>query len=340
VLLRDGSSHDPESATAGRAPSAPRPSWRERVRPAPAPPGTRRPWLDALFLLWVWMGFDAINNLAPVRQQAAEAHGRAVLAFERALHLAPEHTLNVWLAAHTFAREVVVLWYYNMHGIVTFGVFIWVWWRRPVLVPRLRWAMVIINLIALAAFWSWPVAPPRMLVSDGYHDLVSLTLGQPVWQAGATALHSNQLSSLPSLHIAWAVWSSVALWMVCRRRWLRVLIVIYPFVTLIAVMATANHYLLDGVTGALLVAIAFPVTDRLMARHDARRRRGLAGVVAQQPVAPAVEQQRLGAVGQLQPEHLADEDVVVADGIAAFELAVQVGDRAVDERRAGRPDLV
>lgn len=248
------------------------PWWRLRARFAatlrrlgfvPAPRGTRRAWLDALFIAWLWFGFDAINNLAPVRQQAAEAHARTVLALERSLHVAPEHALNVWLTAHHLARDVTVWWYYNVHSIVTFGVFAWVWWRRPLLVPRLRWVLVIVNLVALAMFWSWPVAPPRMLAGEGYRDLVSLTLGQPVWRPGATALHANQLSSLPSLHIAWAVWSAIALWLMCRRRWVRVLIVLYPFVTLFAVMATANHFLADGVTGTLLIALAFVAVDRL-----------------------------------------------------------------------------
>jgi membrane-associated phospholipid phosphatase len=247
------------------------PAALQRLGFVPAPRGNRRTWLDVLFVLWLWFGFDAINNLAPVRQQAAEAHARGVLAFEQSLHLAPEHALNLWLATHHLARDVTVWWYYNVHAIVTFGVFFWVWWRRPPLVPRMRWAMVLANLVALAVFWSWPVAPPRMLVTDGYRDLVSLTFGQPVWHAGDVAVQSNQLAAFPSLHIAWAVWAAVGLWLLCRRRWARALIVAYPFVTLFAVMATGNHYLVDGVAGALLMALAFLATDRLIALAGARR---------------------------------------------------------------------
>ncbi len=251
----------------------------------PAPRGARRLWLDVLFVCWLWFGFDAMNNLAAVRQHAAVQHGRSVLALERALHLAPEHALNVWLAAHHLARDVTVFWYYNVHSIVTFGVFAWVWWRRPVLLPRLRLPLVLANCAALIVFWSWPVAPPRML-GQGYQDLVSLTLGQPVWHVGATALDSNQLTALPSLHIAWAVWSAVALWWLCPSRWARVLIVLYPFVTLFAVMATANHYLADGVTGAVLIAVAFVVADRLRVLRGARLARPatLSGALAPEGV--------------------------------------------------------
>ncbi len=250
----------------------------------PAPRGTRRPLIDALFVAWLWFGFDAINNLAPVRQQAAESHGRSVLALERALRIAPEHALNVWLASEHTLRDVTVFWYYNVHAIVTFGVLIWVWWRHPLLVPRLRLALVLANLAALAVFWSWPVAPPRMLAGQGYHDLVSLSLGQPVWHFGATALDSNQLTALPSLHIAWAVWAATALWVLYRRRWARALIVVYPFLTLFAVMATANHYLADGLTGVLLIALAFVAADRLLARRESRE--GLPAAVALASEAP------------------------------------------------------
>ncbi len=237
----------------------------------PAPRGVRRTWLDLAFVLWLWVGFDAMNNLAPVRQAAAERHARDVLALEQTLHLAPEHALNVWLAVHHSVRDLVVFWYYNVHGVVTIGLFVWLWWRRPLLVARNRLALILLNLAALAVFWSWPVAPPRMLVSDGYRDLVSLTLGGPTWHAGATAIDSNQLTALPSLHIAWAVWSVVVLWQVCHRRRARALLVCYPFVTLFAVMATANHFLADGVAGALMMALAFLAADRIRASARVRR---------------------------------------------------------------------
>ena len=55
------------------------------------------------------------------------------------------------------------------------------------------------------------------------------------------------------------------LWQVCHRRWARALLVCYPFVTLFAVMATANHFLVDGVAGAAMMALAFVAADRILA---------------------------------------------------------------------------
>jgi PAP2 superfamily protein len=225
-----------------------------------------RVWLlvDLLVVAWLIWLFDALNNLAPVRQSLAIGDGHSVLDLERSLGLDPEHALNAWLARHHELSEIVVFWYENVHIVVTLVVFAWLWWRRPDSLGVLRATLVIVNLIALAVFWSFPVAPPRML-TGGYVDLVSSVHGLPVWQIGATALHSNQLCSLPSLHIAWATWCAIAVWKLSSRRVLRAVALAYPFVTTFAVMATANHYLADAVTGAAMTFVVYSLLCRLSA---------------------------------------------------------------------------
>jgi hypothetical protein len=240
-------------------------------------------WLlvDLVIVAWLCWLFDAINNLAPVRQALAVRNGQRVLDFERSLHLDPEHALNSWLASRHALSEVVVFWYENVHIVVTLAVFAWLWWRRPDVLGVMRATLVLVNLIALAIFWSAPVAPPRML-SASYVDLVPRVDHLPVWQLGATALHSNQLCSMPSLHIAWATWSSIAVWKITGKRWLRALAIVYPLLTTFAVMATANHYLADAIAGAAIAGLVCFVLShaRIRVRLDGRRTRGVGGEVA------------------------------------------------------------
>jgi hypothetical protein len=61
---------------------------------------------------------------------------------------------------------------------------------------------------------------------------------------------------MPSLHIAWAAWCTLALWQISRRRWVRVLAALYPCLTAFAVLATGNHFLLDILAGLLALALA------------------------------------------------------------------------------------
>jgi hypothetical protein len=221
--------------------------------------------LDLLLVAWLIWLFDAINNLAPVRQGPAERNGRSVIHLERSLGLDPEHALNTSLARHHALSEIVVFWYENVHIVVTLAAFVWLWWRGADARFVLRATLVIVNLIALAVFWSFPVAPPRML-SGGYIDLVARVHDLPVWQVGATALHSNQLCSMPSLHIAWATWSVLVLWRLTRSRWLRAMAVVYPFLTTYAVMATGNHYLADAVLGAAITLGVYFLLSSLLPR--------------------------------------------------------------------------
>lgn len=210
---------------------------------------------DLAFVAWLIWGFDVINNLAPVRQRLAERDGRGVLSLERTLHLAPEHALNTWLSSRATLSQIVVFWYENVHIVVTLVVIVLVWWRRPEILRSSQAMLVVVNVIALAVFWAFPVAPLRML--PGYVDLVAVTDHLPAWRLGATALDSNQLCSLPSLHIAWATWSSIMVWRMTARRPLRAATLIYPLVTSFAVMATANHYLADVLSGAALTLVVY-----------------------------------------------------------------------------------
>jgi membrane-associated phospholipid phosphatase len=241
----------------------------QRLRLRPGPPGARS-WVDVLFVAWLGWLYDPINNLAAVRQRLAESNARGLLHVERSLHLAPERSLNRWLAAHHTLSQVTVFWYENVHGVVLIAAFVLLWWLRPDLLRRLRAVLAIVSLAALAVFWSYPVAPPRMLVTDGYVDLVAIVDHQPVWHAGAVSVDSNQLAAFPSLHLAWGVWASLTLWAMTRRRWLRALAVAYPVVTLFAVMATGNHFLLDAVAGTLLTLLVAALASRLAAWRRGR----------------------------------------------------------------------
>ena len=68
---------------------------------------------------------------------------------------------------------------------------------------------------------------------------------------------------MPSLHVAWALWCTVALFPVLQRRWARWAIVAYPVLTLFAIVVTANHYWIDAVGGVVALVIGLKVAPRL-----------------------------------------------------------------------------
>jgi membrane-associated phospholipid phosphatase len=215
-----------------------------------------RLWVEALVIAWLCWVYDAINNLAPIRLHTALAHGWGVLQLERSLGLDPELALNRWLTGHRTLGLLLSDYYNNAHFIVTLGLLGWLWYRRTDIYRPLRNTLVAINAIGLLVFWLYPTAPPRLLTGSGFSDVVASTHALGGWHTGSLAVVANQFAAMPSLHIAWAVWCSLAMWRLSSRLWVRCVAVLYPCVTCVAVLATGNHYLLDVLAGAATAALA------------------------------------------------------------------------------------
>ena len=211
-------------------------------------------WIELLVIGWLLFLYDAVNNLAPLRLSVALGNARGILHVERVLHIAPELSLDRWLASNHTLGLILADYYDNAHFIVTLALLGWLWWRRADLYRPLRNALVLVNVIGFVVFWLFPVAPPRML--DGFTDVVASTHAFGSWHTGALASAANQLAAMPSLHMAWAGWCTVALWRASERLAARALAVAYPCVTALAVLATGNHFLLDIVGGLLTLALS------------------------------------------------------------------------------------
>jgi hypothetical protein len=215
-----------------------------------------RLWVEFVVIAWLCWIYDAITNLAPLRLHAAIAHAAGVLHVEQALHLDPELALDRWLAGHHTLGLILSDYYDNAHFVVTLGLLAFLWWRRADIYRPLRNLLVLVNVLAFIVFWRYPVAPPRMLVHQGFSDVVASTHAFGSWHTGSLASQANQLAAMPSLHMAWALWCTLVLWSISKRRWLRALAVLYPCVTAFAVLATGNHFVLDIVGGLLVLALA------------------------------------------------------------------------------------
>ena len=227
-------------------------------------PGGPRParrrsrwWVEALALLWLLWVYEALTNFAPLRLHTAVAHAEGLLHAEQSLHLDPEQALDGWLAGQHTLGVILSNYYDNAHFVVTLGLLAWLWWRRADIYRPLRNSLVVVNLLAFLVFWLYPVAPPRML--SGFIDVVDSTHAFGSFHSGSLASHADELAAMPSLHIAWAVWCSLALWRMSPRRWVRVLAILYPSLTAFAVIATGNHFVLDILGGlfAMGLSVAF-----------------------------------------------------------------------------------
>ncbi len=160
---------------------------------------------------------------------------------------------NHLVAAGPALAEATGYHYGLLHFIVTPLVLGWLYLRRPSAFPRLRSALVLATGAANIVFWTWPVAPPRYSVPGMTDILVSHHV------LGAADPHGpgrlvNLYAAMPSLHVAWATWCAVAVITATRSRW-RHLAWLYPSATVLVVLASANHFLLDAVGGLAVLGL-------------------------------------------------------------------------------------
>lgn len=243
--------------------------------PSPAPPVTdagceQRPvwWREVALIAIGYFLYTITRNAAPPHVLMAHHHASAVLTVERWLHIDVEFFLNRLLSGHHFLGTLASYYYATLHFAVTLGLLVWLYRRHPQGYRQARTLLIGATLVGLFLFWAYPLAPPR-LTGLGYHDTIGTVRlwGGTTWNSPGLASVSNEYAAMPSLHVAWALWSAGMLVHFSGHRTLRMLAPIYPAITLLVVLATANHFVLDAV-GAVAVLWLVATGQRLAIRHD------------------------------------------------------------------------
>jgi hypothetical protein len=206
--------------------------------------------LVGLFALWQYAGSFAF--LSP---DGALPRGQWLWDAERWLHLPSETALQDAFLPHPLLIQFADLYYAVLHFPVLLGTLAWLFvWHRDRYRP-VRTTVVLFTAAALLIQFI-PVAPPRLLTGTGLVDTAA-RYGQSVY-GSVGGFDADQFSAMPSVHVGWSIIVAVAVVGALRSRW-RWLAVLYPVLTTLIVVITANHYWLDGVAAGLLVGAALAV---------------------------------------------------------------------------------
>ncbi len=219
----------------------------------------------ALYALWQLAG-----TLSLAQVSGAVARGRDIERFERHLPLPSESWVQQLVLADRWVLRIFNIYYVGLHVLITGACLVWVFSRHRSRYPVVRNALALTTgaslLVALV-----PVAPPRLVPGAGLVDTGRL-VGPTVYPATARP-GLDQLSAMPSVHVAWAIVVAGAFVYVLRSRW-RWLSVAYPLATLFVVIVTGNHYWADGFVAAFICLSAWAAAigwDRVAHRREALR---------------------------------------------------------------------
>ncbi|MCQ4192974.1 phosphatase PAP2 family protein [Streptomyces parvulus] len=258
-----------------------------------AAPKTRlRWWTELPLIVLVYACYSAGRLLVRGDVSDAVDHGLAILDVEKALFLNAEHPLNRLFTSEPWIGIPADFWYASLHYLVTPVLLIWLFRSRAVRYRAARTWLMTSTFIGLIGFTLLPTCPPRLLdASHGFVDTMAQYSSYGWWGGEASAPRglggmTNQYAAMPSLHVGWALWCGVILWRFGGNRTTKVLGVVYPLVTTVVVMGTANHYFLDAVAGAAVMGAGLLLTP-LVLRISNRARTALTARLAPRGTAAA-----------------------------------------------------
>ena len=234
--------------------------------PAPAfstdtPAGTRSlsGWRELGFLTLLYAAYAvsrvfADDSMAPARERAFR-----ILILEDTMLLDVERTVVSWFVDHDAVGLMAAYYYASAHYVVTAVVLVALFLGRKGAYTRARQTLVASTLVALVGYLLLPTAPPRLV---GFPDLMALHASQGWWGEAASAPQgmgwmTNQLAAFPSMHAGWALWVALAITAATASRVLRAAGWAHAVVTVIVVVGTGNHWLLDVVAGWAVVFVVW-----------------------------------------------------------------------------------
>jgi hypothetical protein len=224
--------------------------------PRPIARGTARAQLAAVAA--AFLAYSAVRVVTQGDRAGALDHGRDLLHLERAIGLDWERGVQDALIGHDVIRHFFTLLYAWGYWPVVAGTLIVLWRVDRVLFAIFRNALFLSGAVGLLVFALYPAAPPRML--DGFTDTVAES-GQHF--VAHPSGFTNPYAALPSFHAGWFFLAAVVLARAAARRTAlrRVARLLAPLMS-VAVVVTANHYVVDVVLGVGLSLAALAVATR------------------------------------------------------------------------------
>ncbi|MDH4103244.1 MAG: phosphatase PAP2 family protein [Thermoleophilia bacterium] len=211
---------------------------------------------EAVLIAGAMVAYFAIRNQTVGGEAQASANAERIVDLEQSLHVAWEDAVqNAVLGSEL---------------LVTLTNWVYIWGHWPVILTAatvlylyrreryylLRNALFVSGGIGFVFFALLPVAPPRLL-DLGLVDTV--TSESSSYRALQPPGLTNQYAAFPSLHVGWNLVVGIVLLLATAHLAVRLFAVAMPLAMGFAVIATANHFVLDVVGGAVVVSVGLAV---------------------------------------------------------------------------------
>jgi membrane-associated phospholipid phosphatase len=204
--------------------------------------------------------YIGIRAVTEGRTGVAEQNGQELVRLQEALGLAWESSLQSLVLGREWLVALSNWVYIYGHWPVIAAVALILFLTRRDRYRLLRNAVFVSGAVGFLFFALFPVAPPRLL-DLGLVDTVAEQ--SAAYRTLQPPELTNQYAAMPSLHFGWNLLIGIVVYGTTRRLLLRLFALATPAAMAFAVVATANHFVLDVLVGALVVLIGLAVAVRI-----------------------------------------------------------------------------
>ena len=204
--------------------------------------------------------YGAVRAVTEGSVAQAVANAEAVERLERTLGIGWEQSVQSLVIGSDVLVRLVNWIYIWGHWPVILAAATSLYVSRPAHYRVLRNAIITSGLIGFVFFYEIPTAPPR-LVEIG---LVDTVLQQShAYRALQPPSLTNQYAAMPSLHFGWNLLVGIVIFTAFTSVAVRVFAIAMPLAMGFAVVATANHFVLDIAVSVVVVAVGLAVAVAL-----------------------------------------------------------------------------
>ncbi|MGI5399463.1 phosphatase PAP2 family protein [Streptomyces sp. CA-135486] len=235
------------------------PPVRSRLQELRSP---RRPriWFEILLIAVSYWTYSLIRNAVPEQKAQALRNADWIWDVEHSLGLAVEQSVNHAMNSVTWLIVSMNYYYATLHFVVTIGVLVWLYRWHPGRYASARLVLFATTGVALVGYYLYPLAPPRLMNGHRFIDTVLVHHTWGSMASGNLKNMSNQYAAMPSMHIGWSLWCGLIIFGLAATPWAKILGLLYPTLTLVVIVATANHFWLDAVGGMLCLTFGFALS--------------------------------------------------------------------------------
>jgi hypothetical protein len=237
-----------------------------------------------LYLLYTMVRWAVVDR----GEDVGDRNARYLLRFESWLGIDFEHSVQ-----RSTLRHPDLVWFLNHYYVFAFfpvliAAAVWGYRAAPAAFHTARRIFAVSLAMALVIFALMPLAPPRLLPGHGYIDTLMIygpryygdSSGASLFNAyGSIPSMVNEYAAMPSMHVGWSMIAGWLLYVASGRRWwVGALAAAHVLLMETVVIATGNHYVIDGVVGMTVVAISAAVVHWYEVRVRSNQRRLLHSV--------------------------------------------------------------